>query len=428
MSQSTVDYHSSQRNRMPLARRLIGTRAGTRGRTLLKKRKYTRRPVSRYVRRRIARGARPSSYRYRRRYGAGVGTAVNTRKRYVQENKSMENQVISLQMPGRKVTAMALARANMSMLYYRVQGVTQYDTNFGFYPIAQRTVSSLNGMVYTSPMHLWEITSVCNYDGSQIFNQPSVGWGVGWTSSGGTGTVVLNALNSQASAGTLISNASTLQLENVASSSSFHGAAAFRSAFHAWTNIKMNLYGVRSRATRYSIQVVMFKDSDSTDPLANITSNIASSAQQTEQKCCDMIDYLVKPFVYNNILLGDVQARQYIKVLKSYDVTIDPIQTTEYGGQAATPHIQTVNLFLRHNKNRRFDWLDTGGQSAPTSTANWEQNINGVQCRVNHKNRLYLMIRAMAPTTSTTTFTADPDPINEPSYDLIMRHKYLKPV
>lgn len=424
MSQSTVDYYSSQRNRMPLARRLIGTR----GRTLLKKRKYTRRPVSRYVRRRIARGARPSSYRYRRRYGAGVGTAVNTRKRYVQENKSTENQVISLKMPGRRITALSLARSAMSPMYYRVQGVSQYDTSTGYYPIAQRTIPSLNGMTYTSPLHLWEITAVCNIDGSAIFLQPQVGWGAGWTNNTGTGSVVFNALNSQNPAGLDI-GASTLQTENVATSSIYHGSSQFRNGFHCWTNIKLNLYGVRKRATRYLVQVVMFKDADATDPVINITTPVSTSVQQFEQKAIDMVDYLVKPFVYNNILLGDVQARQYIKVLKSYDVTIDPIQTTEYGGETATPHIQTVNIFMRHNKNRRFDWLDTGGQSAPTATPNWEQNVNGVQLRPNAKSRVYLMIRAMSPDNNTGgTFTSAANPIQEPSYDLIMRHKYLKPV
>lgn len=364
---------------------------------------------------------------YRPRYKIQYGSRVNTRKRYVQENKSNENQVISLKMPGRRITAMSLARAAMSPIYFRVQGLSQYDTNAGYYPIAQRSITSFNGMTYTSPLHFWEITSVCNIDGAQAINQPNVGWGAGWTVNNGTGTVVFNALNSQNPAGLNVGFA-TLQTENVATSSIFHGSATFRNAFHCWTNIKMNLYGVRKRATRYVIQVVMFKDADATDPVINITNNVSTSCQQFEQKALDMVDYLVKPFVYNNILLGDVQARQYIKVLKSYDVTIDPIQTTEYGGETATPHMQTLNLFIRHNKNRRFDWLDTGGQSAATATANWEQNVNGVQCRVNAKDRVYLMIRAMSPDINIANWDTSANAIQEPSYDLVMRHKYLKPI
>lgn len=401
---------------------------GSRMNTYRKKRKVVRktakRPVSAYVKENYMR----RKTGYRPRYKPRYGSRVNTRKMYVQENKSTENQVISLKMPGRRITALSLARSAMSPIYYRVQGVSQYDTSTGYYPISQRTIASLNGMTYTSPLHLWEITAVCNIDGSAIFLQPQVGWGAGWTNNTGTGTVVFNALNSQNAAGIDIGY-SMLQTENVASSSVYHGSSQFRNGFHCWTNIKLNLYGVRKRATRYLVQVVMFKDADATDPLINITTPVSTSVQQFEQKAIDMVDYLVKPFVYNNILLGDVQARQYIKVLKSYDVTIDPIQTTEYGGETATPHIQTVNIFMRHNKNRRFDWLDTGGQSAPTATANWEQNINGVQVRPNAKSRVYLMIRAMSPDNNTGgTFTSAANPIQEPSYDLIMRHKYLKPI
>lgn len=378
----------------------------------IKRRKKRTRPivkrrVSPYVKSLVARRfKRRSGYR-KKNMMTGLKRSI---RKHVRENKSTENQVISLTVPRPRPSVFKLAMSSMEPCWFRCQGLTQYDTTSGFYPIAQRV---LTGGSVSYPIHVWALTAFPNINGAGSLVTPNIGYAMGFSSTANTATVTSNILPSVSAAGATIST-SPLQLEN------YPGVAAatyvpYRKMFHEWTNVKMNLYGTRSRATRYTCELVQTNDSSAVDFLSG----------KDPVKQADYIDYLSRPYIYNNINMGDVQSRKYHKVIKSYDVTIDPIQLTDYAGSNSVPHMQTVNWFIKHNKIRRYDWLDDVGQSAHTLTPNFEQNLQGTQTNVEEKYRLYLVLRALSPSVDVTKVNIGdtPNPDIEPSYDLCLRQK-----
>lgn len=190
-----------------------------------------------------------------------------------------------------------------------------------------------------------------------------------------------------------------------------------RKAFHEWSSVKLNLYGVRKRATRYLVQLITVKD-ESADFINGANSN---------QEKLKLYDYLARPFMYNNLNSGDPQSKSKFTVHKTYETTIAPTMTDEYGGATATPHMQTLKWFIRHNEVRRYDWL-RGGIPAGLNNASFDQEIGVNDTRVHPTKRLYLVIRALSPEVRTSADDRAPsDPITEPSYDCVIRNKFLNP-
>lgn len=376
-----------------------------------KKMKAPTRAVSSYVKSMTGKTKPKGGYKKKSRMSTGMKTST---KKYVRENKSVENQIISLQVPRPRPSVYKLAMASLEPCWFRVQGLTQFDTSSGYFPIAQRILAST---AVSYPIHVWSLTSFPNINGAGSLITPNIGYAMGFSGTANTSTVTSNVLSTQTTTGATVANSGLIP-EN------YPGLAAstyspYRKLYHEWSHVKLNLYGTRSRATRYTCELVQTNDSSAVDFLSG----------KDPVKQADYVDYLSRPFVFNNILMGDVQSRKYHKVIRRYETTIDPIQTIEFGGSNAPPRIQTVNWFIKHNKIRRYDWTDDTGQSTHSITgttgANFETNLQGVQTDVDPKQRLYLVIRALAPSVDATK-TAVMDAVNpdtEPSYDMCMRQK-----
>lgn len=358
--------------------------------------------------------------KYRPRY------RTRTKPRYAQGNvnrrktvtdrlgSELTTRTLQIRAPSPKLTD--LMRCCMQPQYYRVQGITPFDTTNGFYACANRV--DANGVV-GPPVHIWDMTCIANQVGGSGGSLPNVGYQLIKTAAAADADVGRLQLPSIGSAGTLIPTNSALIVEN--SSSGNSGVTTLRAAFHEWTHIKMNLYGVRSRGTRWVIELVQVTDQFA-DPITAAGSN---------REFKKLLDYWARPMMVSNINSGDPLSRRYVKTLKKYSVVIDPIQTIEYGGDTGTPHIHTLNWFIKHNRLRKYDWfpqgdpgLSNGGQfdvdNAPTSD------------RVHPRKRLYLLVRALSPSQRTvaanTITSADADEITEPSYDLVMRQKFRTPI
>ena len=191
-----------------------------------------------------------------------------------------------------------------------------------------------------------------------------------------------------------------------------------RKSFHYWTHIKLNLYGVRKRSTKWRVQLMMLND---------VTADFFNAASTNLEKK-KLYDWLARPLIYNNLQQGDPQTRHDVKILRTYETILGPIQTDEYGGESAVPHIQTLNWFVKHNRIRRYDWRrDT--PPVVDNNAAWDEDLDaGRDTRIDPKYRVYLVITALSPELRVTTSLNDaPDPVSEPSYDYLIRNKFGNP-
>lgn len=356
----------------------------------------------------------------RRRIGlksrTGSSVRLTRRRKTVRENTSIENRSTGLVQYARKPSAMQLVQSCLEESWNRVQGISKYDTSTGFYPIANRVQS--NGAIIL-PVHFWDITSTINHTPGGTENAAQAGYLFYWTNASTTADAAILALSSQDSNGvTRVGNGTWLR-EN-------HGGETFwgtnypiRKSFHYWTSIKMNLYGCRKRATRFVIQLVQVKDQTADFQFAASTN--------TEKK--KMVQYLAAPFVYSNLQSGDPQTRGDIKILKTYEVTIGPTTTDQYGGQdAAVPHMQTLHWFIHHNRIRRYDWLRHNAVTSATTNAAFDVEAGaGHDSRIDPMKCVYLLVRALSPDQREAGWSDAADPVSEPSYDLIIRNKFGNP-
>lgn len=357
------------------------------------------------------------------RRSGGNAVVLTRRRTTVRQNHSTENRSIALRVPARASSALQMVRACMEPQWYRVQGLSQYDTSTGFYPLANR-YDTTNGR-HLCPAHVWDITSLINIGASGTGSQNvNTGAGLGFTGTNANSASLNFELGSQAADGTYRAYPNTSWiLENVTGG---YDDFAKRKCIHNWSHIKLNLYGVRKRATKFMVQLVMVKDD---------TADFFAADSQQKRK---LVDALIRPLIYNNLNAGDPQTlKNELKVLKTYEVTVAPTLTDEYGGSSATPHIQTVNWFIEHNRLRRYDWTRANTAANDQSASFDQQTVAGAQCRVEPKKRVYLLIRALSPERRSDTAAnwapagymemAQADPISEPSYDLVLRNKYSTP-
>lgn len=259
------------------------------------------------------------------------------------------------------------------------------------------------------PVHVWDITA-CPNAVNNVTQYPNAG--VALLQQTGNACATLT-LKSQADGGGTL-NHTQWDFENI----SGQDAQPYRKQFHYWTQIKLNLYGVRKRSTRFLVQLIQLKD---------VTADFFNAAATNNEKR-KVYDYLAKPLMYNNLQQGDPQTKNDIKILKSYECILGPTMLDEYGGENTQPHIQTVNWFVKHNRIRRYDWRrDNPG--VINSDAAWDEEAGaGHDLRIDPKYRVYLVIRALCPERRTVTdLLVDADPISEPSYDYLIRNKFGQP-
>lgn len=353
----------------------------------------------------------------RPRYGmkgrTGSKVVLTRRRKTFKENHSTENRSTSIQVYAKQPTAMKMAMCAMEPQWLRVQGLSQYDTSVGYYPIANRLYTP-NGS-HILPLHVWDITSTPNYQGSTGIIYPNAGFYMGTLSTLANADVFNTPLLSQNADGTN-NAASPWVLENT---SGGYDDMPKRKSFHHWTHIKANLYGVRKRSTRFVCQLIMVKDT-----AADFINGAGINAEKKK-----LVDYLIRPFIYNNLNAGDPQTAADIKILKTYEVIVAPTTLDDYGGEATSvPRIQTLNWFINHNRIRRYDWKREN-VPANTQDAGFDIEIgSGHDTRVDPKYRVYFVIRALSP--DRRSVTADQiaaDPVSEPSYDIVIRNKFSNP-
>lgn len=355
------------------------------------------------VKKKTARATKLAS-RYRKRTG-GSRTIVRRRRRTVKMGGSIEQREISIRQRGNFIPTRQLAMFSMEPQWFRVQGISQFDTSTGFYCISSRRDTTPVPNVQYLPVHVWDLTAL-----------PQGGFcPVGYALSQATGPVNnVFELNSTNASGGTVTN-SRLIAENT------QGSAAtiqpWRKSLHDYTHVKANLYGVRRRATKWMVTVMQL-----TDEFGDFISAATGNTEKAK-----VYDYLARPLMFNNLNYGDPQTRVDFKIIKKFEVIIDPINTDQVDGALAVPRMVTLNWFIKHNRMRLYDWRRNDTPLLGTDAV-FDTENNIVDIRTDPKKRLYLVMQAMSPVNNSgagvTPISTGANPDTEPSYDLVIRQKH----
>jgi len=334
---------------------------------------------------------------------------------------------------------LSLIKVGMNERIERFQGITNFDTNTGFFSIANR-LNSTTGEV-SQPMHVYMLSSFKNTDGSPV---PQPGRAYGWTSEAGTADVIRTTLAGQDHTGTVIT--ADWSSEEMAGPDSIPHPYPLdfpncSKLLHEWTQVKLNLYGARRRPTWFNIDFVRVKNEH-----ANFFSAAASNDRFKE-----LINALTGNMTYSNLQTRDTSALKYLTFVKRLKYFIPAEDTTDLNTSCGK--IKEVKIFMKHGKvldmrshENRVDLAQLGHKQ--------EDGIDYelLQYPLNtcaDSQQLFMIIRAWSPTRHSATtpqwlsvgtnytplpsdiWTAKADPTvavhDVPSYDMILRNKYSVP-
>lgn len=219
----------------------------------------------------------------------------------------------------------------------------------------------------------------------------------------------------QGADGVLRAGNSTWVPENTVDASDAN--APNRKSFIEYSQVHLNLYGVRQRATKWYVELIQLKDTAG--------DFITAGASNIEKR--KIYDHLSRPLLFSNLNKGDPQTKADYKVLRRYETTIAPITTDEYNGATSTPHMVTLKWFHRWNRWLSYDW-QRDNVPATTQGAQFDSEESANVGRVEPRHRVYLVIRALSPSQRAVSPDVAPDPITEPSFDFMLRTKHSTPV
>lgn len=168
--------------------------------------------------------------------------------------------------------------------------------------------------------------------------------------------------------------------------------AAFgsRSIFR-WADIRLDLWGTRTQPTKYDLCLCQFHED-----VCPVDGN------NSDPNYVRFWDGLMRPFTYNpNISQPGYGETGKMRVLARKTVMIDPTESTEGDPD---PHVKSVKMFYRFDRQCRWDWKDdvkTTGYFDQDIITRDEFNTSDVpyvlddfKSQVHPNARIFLMIRA----------------------------------
>lgn len=157
-----------------------------------------------------------------------------------------------------------------------------------------------------------------------------------------------------------------------------------------WTDVRLNLYGAKTKAIKWTIQVVKLLD-DCLDP---IPTNVPTSPNYEFYKKNSFYQGLIKPYTYNPLALTSAgQVSRRLKVLKTYTTVIQPVSSTE---SDTNPHTKVLKWFMRWDRDmsyaQRGNVLTSG--NAFIDDADYATQVNQAAPYTKSASKIFLMIRA----------------------------------
>jgi len=329
-----------------------------------------------------------------------------------------------------------LINVGMSSRIERFQGITNFDTNTGFFTIANREESD-TGFI-TMPLHVYNLTVFKN---NNLSPTPVLGQAIGWDGNTGAAGIIRKQLLGQNPTGLLTTAEWTSEKLG---GPELAGTALPNSAkiHHEWTQVNLNLYGARVRPTWFKISFMQVR---------NEFANFSSAAPDNE-RFRELINSLTGNMIYSNLQTRDMSAMKFVKVLKSYKYMIPA--DTNVDLNTACGKIKEVKLFYKHGRvlnmmahenkldserlgHKQEDGIDYETYQEPLNTcADPAQVFMVIQAWSPSRASATTAQWALAGTnytplasdvwTAKSTPTSDPR-LDVPSYDMILRQKYSVP-
>lgn len=310
----------------------------------------------------------------------------------------------------------------------RFQGLTNYDTNSGYTRISQ---FSQSGTTITHlPIKIIDLTSF--QSGGTL---PVVMRNIGWADRTTTSNLYHFDNIGQGPTGAASTGLTSWTVTDAATSS----IAATPRVFLKWVKLSFNFYGARNRTTYFNVKLVRFPQ---------LNQNFFVNTSTAESK--ELVQYLERPLIFNNLQTGDTEVSKKMIVLKSYSWTVQPM--TNDSLNTTTGNIKEAHIFFRMNKALNLHWPDEGTHEPhavpPTAEDNdgidYEQRIATHKTGPAYGSRVYAIISAFSPVATTLPAggaNAWDTPseafaragtggnaiaaANEPSFDYLIRRGYL---
>ncbi len=309
-----------------------------------------------------------------------------------------------------------LTRTTLESAVFRWNAVKTFDTR-GYYYMSNKTSSQAG--YHDLPLFLMDLTS--NYQGKR--GNASLGPLVSLGVKDNVGDIVFQNRDCLDSNGTTLTDVWNVEQSdrNIELGLSANDKGVGAQAMLEWASIKMNLWGAKSKATKYNISLVQFSDPELA-PVHHFTPNSYATdlASGETPKRTQFYQSLIKPWTFNPLATTLGLKSKGIKILQSHNVDIAPNSTTD-GDQ--DPQCRVFKLFVKMNKmlnyEGNFNKLNTVADFI--DQADYRTETEGIQVSSqieDRKKRIYLMIRS-------TNYGSDASESNvlTPSFDLVVRTK-----
>jgi len=172
--------------------------------------------------------------------------------------------------------------------------------------------------------------------------------------------------------------------------------------FHKYTDIKMNLYGTASTHITYTVQLLQFDDPEYCPDYYPRGSSIAG----VDTPFAMMIKDMSRPLIGQNINgNGRQEWSKHVRVVKKEVIKIEPLSYTEAAAELTnsvnTPNIRELRWFIRHDRYRDYDWVETAAETTNDlymGDLGWDVTKRTLPTGdIDMTKRLYLWITATAP-------------------------------
>lgn len=164
-----------------------------------------------------------------------------------------------------------------------------------------------------------------------------------------------------------------------------------------WRNssIKMNLWGARQKPVRWTVQIVRAIDHRVSPFVPGVLAGVSSFQMNTEAQQC--WEEMIKQYLFNPISSLNWHNGKHLKFLKTFDMTIQPVDTTD-GDQDPKVHQLTWNT----NWDRMLHYTDvmTDGATFNNAKTNFEgvvevnDNLDNFSVYPKNNQTVFLLVRA----------------------------------
>lgn len=376
---------------------------------------------------RAAHGLINAGVRKFRRYGRGKQLGVSG---WQQATTGMEytktKHTVGRYPKLRPTRLLTLMQSGMTEAIYRHQGITNADTNVGYYPLGNRTDTTLGSRHL--PIHIHDLTTFPNNT-----TNVSTAYSFYWSDSTSGANLNRFSLPNQNPDGSRDGNG-YLDVESL-SGGALVATPNAKKACHEWSDIRLLLYGARKRGTTFYIDFIRVKD-EFANPI---------SAASTDTSLKNLFRQWQSKLIYSSLQTFNGDMNKKIQFVKRFQYYIP-------GGSAddidTIGKVKEVRIFLKQGNVYNLAW-DTGNiaDEIPHTQADGIDYTSSWTAANSpwHGSRLFMLIRAFAPEQLSNTsanwnasldamgnsgsgivMTAA-DPLTEPSYDVIIRNKWLLP-